>query len=330
MLWNDRAEYHEELFNQESELEDAIREVSAALFGPNRLYLETKKKIGKGKTKNIPDAYLIDLTSTKEPKLYVVENELAKHDPLKHIAVQILEFSLSFETTQHRVKNIIKEALGTTRAALETCQTYASEHGFDNVDVLLERMIYGEDRFNALVIIDEVSEELEKLLMTRFQFPVEILTLERYRDHEGQRLYRFEPFLSDVAAPAAEGKAAMPSLDPAELDTIVVPAREDGFQETFIAENRWYAIRIHSSMLPKIKYIAAYRVAPESAITHIASVASIEQWKDTSKYVVNFVDPAAPIGPIPLVQKGRGKAPQGPRYTSRSRLVQARNLDEAF
>ena len=168
MLWNNRAVYDEEPFNQESELEDAIAEVSGPLFGENRLFLETKKKIGKGKTKNIPDGYLIDLSSTKEPKLYVVENELAKHDPLKHVAVQILEFSLSFETSQHRVKNIVKQALTAKSEALRICQTYASEHGFENVDVLLERMIYGEDRFNALVIIDELSEELEKVLITRF------------------------------------------------------------------------------------------------------------------------------------------------------------------
>jgi len=38
----------------------------------------------------------LDLSSIKEPKLFLVENELAKHDPLRHIAVQILEFSLSF------------------------------------------------------------------------------------------------------------------------------------------------------------------------------------------------------------------------------------------
>ena len=168
MLWNKQTVYHEEPFSLESDLEKAILEVSAALFGENRLYLEIKRKIGKGNTKNIPDGYLIDLSSTKEPKLYVVENELAKHDPLKHIAVQILEFSLSFETSQHRVKNIVKQALTAKAEALKTCQTYASEHGFENVDVLLERMIYGEDRFNALVIIDELSEELEKVLITRF------------------------------------------------------------------------------------------------------------------------------------------------------------------
>ncbi len=331
MLWSEAGVFHEEPFDLESELEEAILELSGALFGKNRIYLDIKKKIGgKGKTKNIPDGYLIDLSSTKEPKLFVVENELAKHDPLKHVAVQILEFSLSFETSQHQVKNIIKQALTAVAEAFDACKDYAAKNGFENVDVLLERMIYGEDRFNALVVIDELSDELEKVLISRFQFPVEILTLERYRDKHGKRLYRFEPFLSDVTTPVKDDKPGVLPIDPSELDTIVVPARDDGFQETFLDENRWYAIRVHSSMLPKIKFIAAYRVAPESAITHVAPVASIEQWKDTSKYVVNFTQPAVPIKPVPLVHKGQAKAPQAPRYTSKTRLDKAKNLDDIF
>jgi hypothetical protein len=69
---------------------------------------------------------------------------------------------------------------------------------------------------------------------------------------------------------------------PAEVDTIVVPARDEGFKDVFIGENRWYSIRIHPSMIPKIKNIAVYRVVPEQAITHLASVASIEQWRDSN------------------------------------------------
>jgi hypothetical protein len=130
-----------------------------------------------------------------------------------------------------------------------------------------------------------------------------------------------------IPTPATSSGSA---LDPSEIDTIVVPAHEDGFGETFLAENRWYKIRIHSSMIPKIKHIAAYRVAPESAITHIAPVTSIEQWPDSNKYVVNFAEPARKIGPIRLVPDGRVKAPQGPRYTSLARLDIAKNLDEAF
>lgn len=94
MLWTPSDIYYEEPFEYEVDLEEAIHAISADLFGSDRIYIEVKKKIGaKGKTNNVPDAYLIDLSSTKKPVLWVVENELAKHDPLRHIAVQILQMS---------------------------------------------------------------------------------------------------------------------------------------------------------------------------------------------------------------------------------------------
>ncbi len=330
MLWTHDKRYSLEPFDKETDLEKAIDEVSATLFGASRLYLDVKKKIGgKGKVANIPDAYLIDLSSAREPKLYVVENELAKHEPLKHVAVQILEFSLSFETTPQKVKAIIKERLQATPDALQQCAAYAKKNGFENVDYLLERIIYGDNAFNALVIIDELIPELETVLISRFQFPVEIVELRRLRCDDGERVYQFEPFLADISG-GEEGGRKLPALDPSEIDTIVVPAQDEGFEEVFIGEDRWYQIRIHSSMIPKIKHIAVYRVAPTSAITHVAEVQSIEQWKDGSKYVVNFTAPAKKIGPLKLVPKSAVKAPQCPRYTSLSRLKKAHNLNEAF
>jgi len=333
MLWNPKSMLMEEPFEREADLEDAILEVAPMLFGSNRIYLDTKRKIGaQGRTRNIPDGYLIDLSSVRQPRLFVVENELSQHDPLKHVAVQILEFSLSFETTQHKMKSIVKDALVAEPHAFARCESYAQEHGFENVDVLLERMIYGDDKFNALVIIDSLDEELEQVLISRFQFPVEILTIERYRDGSGERLYRFEPFLQDAAGQTErrDTSSTLPALDPADLDTIVVPARDEGFETVFLGENRWYKIRMNSSMIPRIKYIAAYRVAPTSAITHVAPVASIEPWPDSNKYVLNFAAPAEAIGPISLVEKGAVRAPQGPRYTSMYRLEGAKTLDDAF
>lgn len=241
--------------------------------------------------------------------------------------------SLSFESNPHVVKRIVKDALTAQSEALERCREYAERNGFENVDFLLERMVIGPNRFNALVIIDRLDQELETVLISRFKFPVEVLTLDRYLEPNGQGVYRFEPFLVDVAVEGsvpATTDAVQSTLDLSAVDTVVVPARKEGFNDVFMGENRWYKIRIHSSMIPKIKYIAAYRVAPESAITHVAPVASIEQWPDTNKYVVNFGEPAQPMGPIRLVPKGRVKALQAARYTPRQRLDQARNLDEAF
>src|SRR5690349_21262598 len=97
LIWTNAGAYRLCEYESEADLESAILKVQRELFGPNRIYLDVKKKIGsKAGIRNIPDGYLVDLTG-RQPRLYVVENELARHDPLRHIAVQILEFSLSFE-----------------------------------------------------------------------------------------------------------------------------------------------------------------------------------------------------------------------------------------
>ena len=155
----------------------------------------------------------------------------------------------------------------------------------------------------------------------------------RYASQGGECLYLFDPFLKGIEADvASEGSTAGSDLPltVSDLDTVVVPAREDGFEETFLGENRWYAVRIHGTMRPQIKHIAVYRIAPVSAITHVAPVASIEPWADGGKFVLNFSEPARAIGPIPLVTKGRVKAPQNLRYTSLAKLESAKTLDDVW
>src|ERR1035437_2521086 len=141
MLWNQKDKYLEFPFDKESELEDSVNEVKGTLFGNNRIYLDGKKKIGaNGSTKNFPDGYLIDLTNNQEPKLFVVENDLASHQHLKHISVQILEFSLSYESSKVKTKNLIKEMLQKRSNDRKQCEKYARKNGFENVDYLLEHI----------------------------------------------------------------------------------------------------------------------------------------------------------------------------------------------
>jgi hypothetical protein len=336
MLWTPQDRYVEEPFETEAELESAIKMVRAALFGPNRIYLHVKKLIGaKGGIKNVPDAYLVDLSSTKQPTLWVVENELENHDPFRHVAVQILQMSLSFQSSQQKIKSVVKGALKTDLEAWNLCESYAKENGFDNIDFLLEQMVH-QNPFQALVIIDELQDELETLLVSRFKFPVEVLTLKRYRNKAGEHIYEFEPLLSDISSTTwggveEIGQGPGPTVDASEIDTIVVPARDEGFENVFLGEDRWWEIRLHTSRIPKIKYIDAYRVAPTSAITHVAPVDSIEPWHDTGKYVLNFTEPAQKLDqPRSLVSKGKVPALRGPRYTSYERLMQAKILDEVF
>lgn len=331
LVWTKHGTYRLAAYESEADLETAINQVKSELFGENRIYLDVKKKIGaKAGLRNIPDGYLIDLSGQK-PRLYVVENELASHEPLRHIAVQILEFSLSFEAEPRAVRKILFNALQEQPEAVRKCEAYAASHNFRNLDHFLDTLVF-ETPFAALVVIDEIPENLENVLAKKFQFGVEVLELACYENGNGEKVFRFEPFLADFEvepvspAEAPVGTVTRSRVDASTVDTVVVPAREEGFQDVFIKENRWYAVRIHGTMRPQIKYVAAYRVAPVSAITHIAPVRTIEPWKDSEKFVINFAEPAKEIGPIPLVKGSKGKALQNLRYTNRQTIEQAKTL----
>lgn len=112
---------------------------------------------------------------------------------------------------------------------------------------------------------------------------------------------------------------------PGTPDTIIVPAKKEGFKRVFLGESCWYAVRIAGGMLSKIRYIAAYQTSPTSAITHYAPVARIEPYGDEGKYRLVFSEPAKEIGPIPFGDAPSGSM-QGPRYTTLEKLRAARSL----
>ncbi|HEY9768515.1 MAG TPA: GIY-YIG nuclease family protein [Coleofasciculaceae cyanobacterium] len=110
-------------------------------------------------------------------------------------------------------------------------------------------------------------------------------------------------------------------------DTVIVPAKEEGFKRVFLNQNCWYAIRIGGGMLNKIRYIAAYQTAPVSAITHVAPVERIEPFGDGGKYKLIFSKPASEISPIPFNDAPKG-CMQGLRYTNLEKLKQASKLSD--
>jgi len=333
VIWTKDTRFYRDDFKTEKELEDTILKIQGELFGSNRVYLSIKRKIGKeGKTRNIPDGYLIDLAG-KVPRLFVVENELAAHDPLRHIAVQILQFSLSFEESPLEVKAILLAALHGLNESKKLCEKYATISGYRNLDYLLEYLV-SRSPFAALVVIDRVHEELQGVLAEKFKFPVEVLEVARFKNEKGEASYLFRPFLSEVVADTKPTKlsrsAAARGLDLSEIDTIVVPARRDGFEKTFLGQNRWHAIRINATMRPQIRHIAGYQVAPQSAITHVAEVKSIEPWPGTDKFVVNFAAPARPIKHIRRTKGGKEQPLFSPRYTSMKRIEAAKTLGDVW
>lgn len=111
------------------------------------------------------------------------------------------------------------------------------------------------------------------------------------------------------------------------FDTVIVPAKKEGFERVFLGEDSWHSIRISGGMLDKIKYIAAYQTQPVSAITHYAPVHHIEPYGESGKYKLVFSEKATAIPPIPFGDATAG-AMQGSRYTTFARLKTAKKLTD--
>jgi len=120
-----------------------------------------------------------------------------------------------------------------------------------------------------------------------------------------------------------------------QFDTIIVPAHEAGFLKEFINNKRWFAIRIGTSNIDKIQYIATYRAKPLSAITHYAKVDKIEKYDGDNEYgkikngrrYILFISDVIEINHVKLAD---ALPPQSPRYTSLNELLKAKKLSDLY
>ncbi|HBZ70077.1 MAG TPA: hypothetical protein DEP35_10210 [Deltaproteobacteria bacterium] len=113
-------------------------------------------------------------------------------------------------------------------------------------------------------------------VLEKINADISVLEVKAYEASDGSRIYEFDTLYNehdpeptrtptDVTSDRVARRARR-----AVSDTIIVPAREEGFREVFLGENRWHEIRVGAAMKEKIRHIAAYQVAPVSAVTHIA------------------------------------------------------------
>ena len=314
-------------YEKEEELERNVVDHSTEIFGSNSIYCDFKKRIGKHRKEGstVPDGYLIDLRLHTNPRLYFVEVEREDHSLYEHIGPQILKFSTVFDENKYDLKEKLMEYIKNNARYEKLLKQYFENSTFSNVSELLDYLLY-KIGISVIVVIDKITDDIRRAC-SKFSFPVDLLQFETYVDKDGNYIHRFDSLTEDLE------EAGIPeSEDPDEIDTIVVPAKKDGFNEVFIGKNCWYAIRISSIMLDRIKYIAAYQTAPVSAITHCASVKSIEKLDDGSgKYIVYFSEKATQIRAIPLGNQGKkGIAPQAPRYTTYARLKNAKSIIELW
>ncbi|MGH9427070.1 MAG: hypothetical protein ACRD2L_12305 [Terriglobia bacterium] len=321
-------------YKSEEQFEQDVVRNAEHIFGPSSVYIDVKKRVSGNNIVTIPDGYVIDLADPREPKLFVVENEIVEHDAFRHIGIQILKFVTSFESSQRAVRDFLMGALSQDKVKMAKLEQAVIESGSRNVDNYLDKAVYGE--FRGLVVIDEARQELHEVLR-RIDANISVLEFKSYRSADGKVLYEADT-LYDEFEESNPTETSARRLDPtriarrrlrlAKADTIVVPAREDGFREVFLGQNQWYAIRIGAAMKERLRYIAAYQVLPVSAVTHLAEIDEIKPYKDTGKYRVTFKSAAQPIGPIrPRESK---YSPMGPIYVRKEVLLRSKTLEDAL
>jgi len=322
-LISDNKTYKYYEYTLEAEFEKVIVDKSKQIFGINTVYIDIKKKIG-NEIITIPDGYLIDFSFAEKPRLYIIENEISTHDPYKHIGSQLLKFGISYKASGRKLKQLILDFLLANKEYYDFVEKRSKMAGYRNIDAFLDALIF-DIPVAAIVVIDKSSTELENVL-SQLTMDTDIIEFQTFVC-DAELIHKFMPFNEEIRE-IEEGTKVNVSVE--ELDTIVVPAQEEGFQAEFIENNCWFSIRISSSMLNRIKYIAAYQVAPISAITHVAEVSKIEKYKDTNKYIVYFKDPAKEISHVKLDTKKKGTAPQAPRYTTYEKLMKGKVLSDVF
>ena len=113
-------------------------------------------------------------------------------------------------------------------------------------------------------------------------------------------------------------------------DTIICPAKEDGFKEAFLGQKAWWAVKLSPVRIPDIKYIAIYQSAPISKITYYGEVERIEPYKDTGKYKIYLKGDTIKLKNPVKLGKNRNLCPQGIKYSKLEEILKAKTLDDIF
>jgi len=119
--------------------------------------------------------------------------------------------------------------------------------------------------------------------------------------------------------------------DDAELNfnLVIFPAKDENFNKMFINGKSWYSVRISASKVSELKYIALYRTAPYSKITHFAKIKTIEPYEDTNKKIIYIEEPIK-LSQEVCIGNTDANAMRAPRYTTLVKLKNAKQIKDLF
>jgi hypothetical protein len=235
--------YQPYTYEREVDFERDVVTMADQVFGSSTLYVDVKRRVsGKG-IATIPDGYLVDMTQAKSPRLFVVENEIVKHDAFRHIGLQMLKFVTSFDESHRAVRNLVMQEISAQPGQLDRLRAGSERGGVRNIDAYLDQAVYGP--FRGLVIIDEARPELHNVL-EKINANISVLEFRKFVSDATHQLFCFDTlygeFDDDPADIPVDLTAGRPTQETrarrrsrrARADTIVIPGRKDS-RKCFLA-----------------------------------------------------------------------------------------------
>ena len=312
-------------FELEAEFEKAVVDNCKSLFGKDCIYINIKKRVGKSESyhKGIPDGYIIDFTSKKQPQLYFVENELVTHDVYNHISEQLVRFNAAIKTSQNQIRNKLLEIIKADSKLMAEITKYLKKSPFNNIDELMIFLV--ERKVKIVLVVDEATSDLNDSLDV-FRNRPDVVTMKRFVNGE-EVAYIYEPMREELQE--MESRSVSRDTEDIEFDTIVCAAFEDGFRHAYVDNNAWWAIRLSQKAREQLKYLAIYEKLPVAAVRHYAEIERIEPYKDSGKFIV-YLKNKKTISSIELDKGKKGIAPQSPRFTTLNKLLKAKKVSELW
>lgn len=183
--------FEEIKFDKESEFEDLIFSNSDVIFGKARVLISAKKKINAGDLgKSIPDGFLFDFSEQTNPKLILLEVELAKHRFFDHIFPQITKF-FAFLREGNRFQSDLTDTLYRIVESDELLRSkFAAFIGKKELYKFLKDLV--ENACDILIIIDGDKREFAEIMdvyTDTWDKYVQIVKVQTFRSGDDTLIY---------------------------------------------------------------------------------------------------------------------------------------------
>ena len=184
-------------FGSEAELEGAVFDNYKLLFGESAFLIDTKKKLaGQNLGATIPDGFMFEFSDREEPRFYLIEVELQRHDFYRHIFPQVTKFFSFFKNTEEKSRLATKLYEEIIDLPTEMKNDFKSLIGGNEIYKSVNDAI--DNPFILIVIDGEKPEfsEIGETYSATWGRMVSCITMRKFTDQErGEIIFQLEPDL---------------------------------------------------------------------------------------------------------------------------------------